>query len=113
MSKIQTLICLFIFIVIVFSMDMIFGNPLKETFSGVSWNKGLGVGIGKSGLGQGTGIGGVGSTLNYKPPFQQNQLNANVLYESPNAILATTPPNNYSYVKSQSDDQPFHFSFPF
>jgi hypothetical protein len=94
-------------------MDMIFGNPLKETFSGVSWNKGLGVGIGKSGLGQGTGIGGVGSALNYKPPFQQNQLNANVLYESPNAILATTPPNNYSYVKSQSDEQPSHFSFPF
>ena len=113
MSKIQTIICLFIFIVILFSMDMIFGNPLKETFSGVSWNKGLGVGIGKSGLGQGTGIGGVGSALNYKPPFQQNQLNANVLYESPNAILATTPPNNYSYVKSQSDEQPSHFSFPF
>lgn len=110
MSKIQTIIWLFIFIVVVFSMDMIFGNPLKETFSGVSWNKGLGVGIGKSGLGQGTGIGGVGSTLNYKPPFQQNQLNANVLYESPNAILAVTPNR---YVKSQSDDQPFHFSFPF
>ncbi len=110
MSKIQTIIWLFIFIVILFSMDMIFGNPLKETFRGIAWNKGLGVGIGNSSLGS-VGINGVGSTLNYKPPFQKNQLNANVLYESPNATLAVTPPN--SYVKSQSDDQPFHFSFPF
>ena len=112
MSKIQTIICLFILIVVLFSMDMIFGNPLKEAFSGVAWNKGLGVGIGNSSLGS-VGINGVGSTLNYKQPFPQNQLNANVLYESPNAILAVTPPNTYSYRKSQSDDQPFHFSFPF
>jgi hypothetical protein len=35
MSKIQTIICLFIFIVIIFSMDMIFGNPLRETFKGI------------------------------------------------------------------------------
>jgi hypothetical protein len=111
MSKIQTIICLLIFIVVLFSMDMIFGNPLKETFSGVSWNKGLGVGISKSGLGQGTGIGGVGSTLDYRPVIQQNQLNANVLYDSPSAILGATPLNNY--IKSQSDDQPLHFSFPF
>lgn len=35
MSKMQTIICLFIFIVIIFSMDMIFGNPLRETFKGI------------------------------------------------------------------------------
>lgn len=108
MSKIQTIICLLIFIVVLFSMDMIFGNPLKETFSGVAWNKGLGVGIGKSGIGKGTGIGGVGSTLDYRPVIQQNQLNANVLYDLPSGIR---PLNNY--IKSQSDDQPLHFSFPF
>ena len=108
MSKIHTIICLLIFIVVLFSMDMIFGNPLKETFSGVAWNKGLGVGIGKSGIGKGTGIDGVGSTLDYRPVIQKNQLNANVLYDSPSGIR---PLNNY--IKSQSDDQPLHFSFPF
>jgi hypothetical protein len=108
MSKIQTIICLLIFLVVLFSMDMIFGNPLKETFSGVAWNKGLGVGIGN---GRGTGIGVVGSTLDYRPVIQQNQLNANVLYDSPTAIIGLRPLNNY--IKSQSDDQPLHFSFPF
>jgi len=103
MSKIQTIICLLIFLVVLFSMDMIFGNPLKETFRGTT--------IGKSGIGRGVGIGGVGSDLNYRPAIQQNQLNANVLYDSPSAILAAKPLNNY--IKSQSDDQPLHFSFPF
>lgn len=35
MSKIQTIICLFIFIIIIFSMDLIFENPLRETFKGI------------------------------------------------------------------------------
>lgn len=34
MSKVQTIMSLLIFLVIVFSMDMIFGNPLRETFRG-------------------------------------------------------------------------------
>jgi hypothetical protein len=40
MHKIQTIISLFLFLVIVFSMDMIFGNSLMETFRGV---RGVGV----------------------------------------------------------------------
>jgi hypothetical protein len=35
MSKIQTIIGLFGFLIILFSMNLIFGNPLKETFKGI------------------------------------------------------------------------------
>jgi hypothetical protein len=35
MKKIQSIIFLFIFIILIFSMDMIFGNPLRETFKGI------------------------------------------------------------------------------
>ncbi len=33
MSKIQTIIYLFVFLIVLFSMDTIFGNPLRETFT--------------------------------------------------------------------------------
>ena len=33
MSKIQTIIYLFVFLIVFFSMDTIFGNPLKESFT--------------------------------------------------------------------------------
>ena len=33
MSKIQTIIYLFVFLIVFFSMDTIFGNPLRETFT--------------------------------------------------------------------------------
>jgi hypothetical protein len=35
MDKIHTIFYLFLFIVILFSINMYFGNPLKETFSGL------------------------------------------------------------------------------
>jgi hypothetical protein len=34
MSKMQTIIWLFVFLIIMFSMDIIFGYPLRETFKG-------------------------------------------------------------------------------
>jgi galactitol-specific phosphotransferase system IIC component len=46
MTKIQTILSLLLCLVIIFSMDMIFGNPLRETFRG-----GGGIGIGGLGLG--------------------------------------------------------------
>ena len=33
MSKIQTIIYLFVFLIVLFSIDTIFGNPLRETFT--------------------------------------------------------------------------------
>lgn len=35
MDKIHTIFYLFLFIVVLFSINMYFGNPLKETFSGL------------------------------------------------------------------------------
>lgn len=46
MTKIQTILSLLLCLVIIFSMDMIFGNPLRETFRG-----GGGIGMGGLGLG--------------------------------------------------------------
>ena len=34
MTKIQTILILLLCLVIIFSMDMIFGNPIRETFRG-------------------------------------------------------------------------------
>ncbi len=36
MSKIQTIMCLFGFLIILFSMDLMFGSPLKETFKPIN-----------------------------------------------------------------------------
>jgi|688.fasta_scaffold1630257_2 hypothetical protein len=36
MSKIQTIICLFGFLIILFSMDLMFGSPLRETFKPIN-----------------------------------------------------------------------------
>lgn len=35
MSKIQTILWLLILLVVIFSMDQIFGNPILETFKGI------------------------------------------------------------------------------
>ncbi len=35
MQKIQSIMCLFCFLIILFSMDLIFGNPIRETFKGI------------------------------------------------------------------------------
>ena len=59
MTKIQTILSLFLFLVIVFSMNMIFGNPIRETFrggGGGGLGRGLGGGLG-GGLGEGLGRG--------------------------------------------------------
>lgn len=98
MTKIQTILSLFLFLVIVFSMDMIFGNPIRETFSNQ---------VGLPG-GRSTGIQGVGfgesSKLNYKPVVRTNTLNGNMIYSGSGFLGATAP-------QYKSDDQPLFFGF--
>jgi hypothetical protein len=92
MSKIQTIIILFVFLIILFSMDMIFGNPLRETFRG----------DGRIGAPQV-----IGSKLGYRSTVRNNTMNGNMGYSGLN--VANVPPH---YV-IQSDDQPLHFGFSF
>lgn len=94
MSKLQSILGLLIFIVIVFSMDMIFGNPLRETFRGK---------VGLPGE-RNIGINGVGSVLNYKPIVRTNTLSGNMIYSGDGFLGATSP-------QFQSDDQPLFFGF--
>jgi len=98
MTKIQTILSLFLFLVIVFSMDMIFGNPIRETFS----NK-----VGLPG-GRNIGIKGVefgeSSELNYEPVVRTNTLSGNMIYSGSGFLGATSH-------KYQSDDQPLFFGF--
>ena len=94
MSKMQTILGLLLFLIILFSMDMIFGNPLRETFS----NK-----IGLPG-GRNVGINGIGSTLTYKPTIRTNTLSGNMVY-SGNGFLAATG------IYPKGDDQPLFFGF--
>ena len=48
MTKIQTILSLFLFLIIIFSIDMIFGNPIRETFrGGGGGGSGLGLGLGR------------------------------------------------------------------
>jgi hypothetical protein len=35
MQKIQSIMCLFCFLIVLFSLDLLFGNPLRETFKGI------------------------------------------------------------------------------
>jgi len=103
MTKIQTILSLFLFLVIVFSMDMIFGNPLRETFSG---RLGKRIGIpGGSNIGISGVVGGdMGSQLHYKPAIRTNTLNGNMIYSGSGFLGATSP-----YPKG--DDQPLFFGF--
>lgn len=92
MSKIQTIIWLFILLIIIFSMDMIFGNPLRETFT----SAGVGLpGVGLAG-GRDVSIGSIGAE--YIP---------NTKVTNGGFLAAKIPPN----YKIKSDDQPLHFSF--
>ena len=91
MSKIQTIMWLFILLVIIFSMDQIFGNPIKETFV----SSGVGVGL-AGGRDVSTGI--IGSE--YIPSEKITN----------GGFLAAPIPENY---KVKSDDQPLHFGFSF
>jgi hypothetical protein len=102
MTKIQTILSLFLFLVIVFSMDMIFGNPIRETFSG---RIGKRVGIpGGSNIGIVSGSLGEGSQLNYKPAIRTNTLNGNMVYSGRGFLGVDSP-----YPKG--DDQPLFFGF--
>ena len=91
MSKIQTILWLLILLILIFSMDMIFGNPIKETF------KGIGIAGGRN-----VNTGYIGSELNYK--YEPNNKNID------GGFLAAKIPANY---KVKSDDQPLHFGFSF
>ena len=86
MSKIQTIIYLFVFLIVLFSMDTIFGNPLRETFTNT-----------KSSIREGS-IVSPSISPSISPSKTSNKKQHNEI--------------NPSY-KRQSDDQPLHFSFPF
>jgi hypothetical protein len=85
MSKIQTIIYLFVFLIVLFSVDTIFGNPLRETFT----NTKLPI-VSPSTIVSPSKTAKTSKTSNKK---QHNEIKP-------------------SY-KRQSDDQPLHFSFPF
>ena len=89
MSKIQTILGLLLFLFILFSMDTIFGNPLRETFSN-----------------QVVGLENVGKKLDYKPAVKMNERDGNLVY-SGNVFLGATAP----YSRRDSDDQPLYFGF--
>jgi hypothetical protein len=36
MQKLQSIMYLFCFLIIIFTMDLLFGNPLRETFKGIN-----------------------------------------------------------------------------
>lgn len=84
MSKLQSILCLLVFLIIVFSMDMIFGNPLRETFRG---------GGGGGGRGLGLGLG--------------NRVLINRNINTSGFVAADAPP----YYFEQSDDEPFFFNW--
>jgi len=94
MSKIQTVLGLLLFLFILFSMDTIFGNPLRETFS----NK-----VGLPG-GRDIGLDNVGKKIDYKPVIKTNRLNGNMIYSGRGFLGITSP-------YPEGDDQPLFFGF--
>ena len=107
MSKIQTIVCLFVFLIVLFSMNMIFGNPLIETFGGGGGGRGGG-GLGGRSLGGGLGVGS-GSNLGLglgRGLGQRVLVNG---YPNSGFVAADVPPSYYT----GSDDQPLFFDFPF
>ena len=93
MTKIQTILSLLLFVVIIFSMDMIFGNPIRETFSGLPGANNIGITDND-----------VGRKLDYTPPVRTNTKNGNMIY-SGSGFLGVTE----RYPKG--DDQPLFFGF--
>ena len=96
MSKIQTIIYLFVFLIVLFSMDMVFGNPLRETFRG---GGGGGIGLGGGlGLGGRSGLGGglIANRMAFNRNINNNSLTTN-----------DVPP----YYFEQSDDEPLFFNW--
>jgi len=90
MSKIQTIIYLFVFLIVLFSMDMVFGNPLRETFRG----GGGGLGLGGRGIGLGGGL--IANRIAFNRNINNNSLTTN-----------DVPP----YYFEQSDDEPLFFNW--
>ena len=96
MTKMQTILSLFLFLVIVFSMDMIFGNPIRETFSSR-------IGIpGSSNIATSEDI--VGKTLDYTPSVRVNTKNGNMVYSGSGFL-------GIAYPYPKGDDQPLFFGF--
>jgi len=96
MSKIQTILGLLLFLFILFSMDTIFGNPLRETFSnqvGLPGGRDIGLDI-------------LGKKLDYNPVVKMNQRDGNLVYSGKGFLGATAP-----YDRRNSDDQPLFFGF--
>ena len=88
MSKIQTILSLFLVLVIIFSMNMIFDYPITETFRN------------KIGLPGGRNISIENNDL-YKPSLKLSTKNGNIGYSSKGFIGS----------EQQSDDQPLYFGF--
>ena len=87
MNKIQTIIWLLILLVIIISMDQIFGNPIRETFKGIEKP--------------------VGYELNYRydPNKKMDQGYGFLAAEPPNSLgKSDDQPMHFSYPLS-------HFSF--
>lgn len=100
MTKIQTIVSLFVCLVIVFSMDIMFGNPIRETFSnqvGLPGGRNIGIDGGRFGE---------SSKLNYQPSIRTNTKNGNMIYSRKGFLGATSP-----YGQRDSDDQPLFFGF--
>jgi hypothetical protein len=107
MRKIQTIIYLFVFLIVLFSMDMVFGNPLRETFrGGGGGGRGIGLGGGGIGLGgRGIGLGGRGIGLGGGLIANRMAFNRNINNKS--LTTNDVPP----YYFEQSDDEPLFFNW--
>jgi len=91
MSKIQSIVCLFILLIVIFSMSMMFSKNISETFI------------------NGTGLGYIGKNLNRPMNAKPNNRNGNIGYEGAGYIGVANPPRNYVI---HSDDQPLSYGFP-
>ena len=89
MSKTQSIFGLLLFLIVIFSMNIIFGNVLMETFT---TNRDIGMPSPSV------------NKLNYNVKTRINTLNCNNRY-SGSKFLARMSPQN------QNDDQPLYFGF--
>lgn len=99
MTKIQSILGLLLCLVIIFSMDMIFGNQIRETFSsriGIPGGSNIGI--------DGLISNDMGENLNYVPPARINTKNGNMIYSGSGFLGVSAP-----YPKG--DDQPLYFGF--
>lgn len=99
MSKLQSIIYLIIFIIVLFSMNQIFyqeiRNQLKESFTNLPSTGGIGL----------------GKKLDYTNSTKINTMNGNMVYKDnlKSGFLGIGPPKNY--IKN-SDEYPLYFGFP-